>query len=194
MLAYERSPWTDEHLNPSDPKDNFALPETDNKTAEWRWVPGSEWRVEGSGKSKEGSNSEGWIYYDNKWMDGRRQDGWGRYTRRRKWYRDAELVEVKFAPELASSEATLIPASEQPSIDASSDASQMVKDVDDSSSSQARKRGFWRRGSRSSGQSSGYAVSTRNGSEEEAEHHPLSARPERDDDWGIGDDIKMGLG
>src|SRR5690242_21205001 len=28
------------------------------------------------------------------WRDGRRgQDGWGRYTRRRKWYRDAELVE-----------------------------------------------------------------------------------------------------
>lgn len=29
------------------------------------------------------------------WRDGRRgQDGWGRYTRRRKWYRDAELVEA----------------------------------------------------------------------------------------------------
>jgi len=29
------------------------------------------------------------------WHDGRRgKDGWGRYTRRRKWYRDAELVEV----------------------------------------------------------------------------------------------------
>jgi hypothetical protein len=29
------------------------------------------------------------------WQDGRRgQDGWGRYTRRRKWFRDAELVEL----------------------------------------------------------------------------------------------------
>lgn len=29
------------------------------------------------------------------WQNGRRgQDGWGRWTRRRKWYRDAELVEV----------------------------------------------------------------------------------------------------
>jgi hypothetical protein len=30
-----------------------------------------------------------------KWQNGRRgQDGWGRWTRRRKWYRDAELVEA----------------------------------------------------------------------------------------------------
>lgn len=29
------------------------------------------------------------------WQNGRRgQDGWGRWTRRRKWYRDAELVEI----------------------------------------------------------------------------------------------------
>ena len=29
------------------------------------------------------------------WQNGRRgQDGWGRWTRRRKWYRDAELVEA----------------------------------------------------------------------------------------------------
>lgn len=33
------------------------------------------------------------------WQNGRRgQDGWGRWTRRRKWYRDAELVEVDEAP------------------------------------------------------------------------------------------------
>jgi hypothetical protein len=30
------------------------------------------------------------------WQNGRRgQDGWGRWTRRRKWYRDAELVEIE---------------------------------------------------------------------------------------------------
>lgn len=35
-----------------------------------------------------------------KWHDGRRgQDGWGRYTRRRKWCRDAELVEISLNPE-----------------------------------------------------------------------------------------------
>lgn len=32
---------------------------------------------------------------EQQWQNGRRgQDGWGRWTRRRKWYRDAELVEV----------------------------------------------------------------------------------------------------
>jgi hypothetical protein len=38
------------------------------------------------------------VFFSNfglQWQDGRRdQDGWGRYTRRRKWFRDAELVEV----------------------------------------------------------------------------------------------------
>ncbi|SLM36184.1 Peroxin/Ferlin domain [Lasallia pustulata] len=102
LLAYERAPWTDEHLNPAPPKDAFELPELDSGTARWRWVEGSEWRVEtggrGGGVAKSPSaksDANGWIYYDNKWNDGRRgQDSWGRYTRRRKWYRDAELVEV----------------------------------------------------------------------------------------------------
>ena len=31
---------------------------------------------------------------NTQWRDGRRQDGWGRYTRRRKWCRDAELIEI----------------------------------------------------------------------------------------------------
>ncbi len=39
------------------------------------------------------------------WQNGRRgQDGWGRWTRRRKWYRDAELVEAA-GPENAPSKA-----------------------------------------------------------------------------------------
>lgn len=30
----------------------------------------------------------------SQWRDGKRgADGWGKYTRRRKWYRNAELVE-----------------------------------------------------------------------------------------------------
>ena len=66
LLYYDRAPWTDEHLSPSDSKEHFALPEVDNKSAEWRWVPGSEWQVEGSGKSKSHAESDGWIYYDNK--------------------------------------------------------------------------------------------------------------------------------
>lgn len=69
------------------------------------------------------------------WQNGRRgQDGWGRWTRRRKWYRDAELVEVEddsasgAAP--ASSQATLnvteldeeAPLSSQQPIDAGASA------------------------------------------------------------------------
>ncbi|KAF2398473.1 Pex24p-domain-containing protein [Trichodelitschia bisporula] len=86
MLAYERAAWTDEHNNASAPPELFELPEVDGGHAVWKWVPGSTWRVEGGG---------GWVYYDTKWRDGRRgKDGWGRYTRRRKWVRDAELVEA----------------------------------------------------------------------------------------------------
>ena len=119
MLAYERAPWTDEYLNSSTPKDTFELPEVQGGLAKWRWCPASEWTVEDDsspsereaekrkratsegakteGKNKEGEGDEerGWIYYDNKWTNGRRGvDGWGRYTRRRKWARDAELVET----------------------------------------------------------------------------------------------------
>lgn len=113
LFAYERGPWTDEHLNPAPSKDDFQLPEVEGGHAQWRWVEGSEWRIErgdaqqhkraaSQGKtgpagatSKDATDDGGgWIYYDNRWDDGRKEDGWGRYTRRRKWYRDAELVET----------------------------------------------------------------------------------------------------
>lgn len=73
LLAYERAPWTDEHLNPAPSKDDFALPEIDGATARWRWVAGSEWRVETGGRGGAANKSspakqdaDGWIYYDNK--------------------------------------------------------------------------------------------------------------------------------
>lgn len=66
MLAYERVPWTDEHLNPSDSKDEFRLPEIESGTAKWRWVPDSEWHIEGGGRSRASTGTDGWIYYDNK--------------------------------------------------------------------------------------------------------------------------------
>ncbi|RPA92609.1 Pex24p-domain-containing protein [Choiromyces venosus 120613-1] len=109
LFAYERAPFTDEHLQPCPQPEEFALPETPpGSGVRWRWVEGEEWRVEGANghgkkgvtqevKDKLGGNGEvgeGWVYYDNKWRDGRRGvDGWGKYTRRRKWYRNAELVE-----------------------------------------------------------------------------------------------------
>lgn len=192
LLAYERAPWTDEHLNASDPKDTFRLPEVDHGSAEWRWVPGSEWHVEGGGKKKASTSDDGWIYYDNKWNDGRRgQDGWGRYTRRRKWYRDAELVEVSHDPGLDGSTATIMP----PPSEAPPDYSQAVKDSDtnSSNSSQARRRGFFRRGSRSSAHSSGDYTSTSTMRGDERDTQQLPSHQESDGYWGIGDDAKMGL-
>lgn len=79
LFAYERAAWTDEHLNPAPSKDKFELPEVSDGESKWRWVPGSEWRVEGVGpesprKARKGGkddsgeerNDGGWIYYDNK--------------------------------------------------------------------------------------------------------------------------------
>lgn len=71
LFPAERDPWTDEHLNPVPPKDKFELPDVQTGDAKWRWVEGSEWRVEGGDKSGNGksdpkASSEGWIYYDNK--------------------------------------------------------------------------------------------------------------------------------
>lgn len=71
MLAYERASWTDEHLNTVPPKDEFELPDVEGGHARWRWIKGSEWKIEGWEKdSKEGKSTSiedaGWIYYDNK--------------------------------------------------------------------------------------------------------------------------------
>ncbi|KAI1373102.1 Pex24p-domain-containing protein [Hypoxylon crocopeplum] len=99
LFAYERSAWTDEHNNPVPPKDEFELPEVEDGHAKWRWVECSKWRVDGAPDLDEvdydtDAGKNGWVFYDNKWQNGRRgSDGWGRWTRRRKWYRDAELVE-----------------------------------------------------------------------------------------------------
>jgi hypothetical protein len=118
LFAYERGPWTDENLNPAPSKDEFELPDVDHGNSKWRWVADSEWRIERGDSKKHSRNAStssrtsasgsshdtadndggGWIFYDNKWEDGRLEDGWGRYTRRRKWYRDAELVEASPNP------------------------------------------------------------------------------------------------
>ncbi|KAI4096683.1 MAG: hypothetical protein LQ348_003216 [Seirophora lacunosa] len=194
LLAYERAPWTDEQLNPSNSKDNFQLPHIDGASAKWQWVEGSEWKVERGGKSKTGDEADGWIFYDNKWNNGHRgQDGWGRYTRRRKWYRDAELVEIP-ETEMASSVATLVPdtPSKIPAVE-SSKANQVPKETDDSSSSQKRRRGFLRRDSRSSTQSGAYSASSTLGIDDSDHLMPMD-HDRNNADWGVGDDIKMGLG
>jgi hypothetical protein len=119
LFAYERGPWTDEHLNNAPTKEDFLLPDVEGGVARWRWVENSFWKIEGpdgrviiptvqqltgNDKGKDlGSDVSGWIYYDSKWQEGRRDDGWGRYTRRRKWFRDAELVEVTNSTEITPS-------------------------------------------------------------------------------------------
>ncbi|KAI5360519.1 putative Peroxin/Ferlin domain-containing protein [Septoria linicola] len=109
LLPHERQAWTDEHLNQVPEKDSFPLPETDFATTQWRWVPESEWRVDPSWSqdritAKGSRDKEGWTYYDNAWQGGSKADEWGKWTRRRRWIRDAELVEVT-QEELAAQQA-----------------------------------------------------------------------------------------
>ncbi|KAL5606510.1 uncharacterized protein BROUX77_003703 [Berkeleyomyces rouxiae] len=105
LFGYERSGWTDENNNQVPSRAEFELPDVEeNSRMRWRWVKGSQWRVDGvalpeAGVSEIDYDTEagkmGWVYYDSKWQNGRRGvDGWGRWTRRRKWYRDAELVDI----------------------------------------------------------------------------------------------------
>lgn len=194
LLAYERTAWTDEHLNPSEHKDNFQPPVVDSGTAKWHWVPGSEWQVEGGGKHKATTGADGWIYYDNKWNDGRRgQDGWGRYTRRRKWYRDAELIETSGNIGVDGSTDTLIPpTSGSLASDGPLDYSQPSKDSD-ASSSQARRRGFFRKNSRTSAHGSGDSSGSSTLRGDERDTQQLPSHQEAGGYWGIGDDAKMGL-
>jgi hypothetical protein len=115
LLPAERQAWTEEHGNACPDLQHFTLPSTNSDTIQWRWVEGSQWRVDPSwtddasnpssvsptGDAKTSTststatNSEGWIYYDNKWRGGSKtDDGWTKWTRRRRWIRDAALVEV----------------------------------------------------------------------------------------------------
>ena len=77
-------------------------------------------------------------------------------------------------------ESALIPA------DAPPDYSQAIKDTDAASSNKSSKKGFLR----SSSNSGRITLS----SDDESILHPLPSHEERNEDWGIGDDLKMGLG
>lgn len=71
MFPSERTAWTDEHLNSVPSRDNFELPDVHTGHAEWRWIEGSEWHIEGADEASEkadpkSSDGGGWIYYDNK--------------------------------------------------------------------------------------------------------------------------------
>ncbi|KAK4547726.1 hypothetical protein LTR36_000684 [Oleoguttula mirabilis] len=217
LLAYERQAWSDEHHNTCADPDRFELPDTEHDATKWRWVPGGEWRVEGAMTDKEksakriggggGGDDVGWTYYDNKWQGGHKTDGWGRYTRRRKWVRDAELVDIDHEDEGL---ATPVPAS---SASEAGTESTLVPDNDDTTDatgidSNAKRKG-WFGGGKSGGHSrrptndrsdavsktgsgsTGESARSRDGADEDL----LTPLRYRQTDWdrSIGDGVAMGL-
>ena len=129
LLSYERTPWTDEFLNESEPIESFELPQLplsieiqdsevkdekagancdevmSTKGMVWRWIDKT-WRLDltndgsiqlPSTRPKTTANpksDDGWIYYDNTWKNPTTEDGFSKYTRRRRWIRTAELVYI----------------------------------------------------------------------------------------------------
>ncbi|KAK9339690.1 integral peroxisomal membrane peroxin-domain-containing protein [Lipomyces starkeyi] len=87
LLAYERTAWTDEFLNECPSPDEFTLPDAEGTGMRWKWVD-NQWRIDESN-----GDEEGWLYYDNTWKKPSKEDAFGKYTRRRRWIRNAELVE-----------------------------------------------------------------------------------------------------
>jgi len=217
MLAYERAAWTDEELNPAPSKDQFGLPEVEGGHARWRWVEDSRWHVEGADETESnGDEEKGWVYYDTKWRNGRRdKDGWGRYTRRRKWCRDAELLEITPSTEITPSPTPKIgPANSEKQNQSAVDADAGITDSPPpeysahtpeesaslNSASSAKRKGWFRRSSGATksvdsatmGSGSGKSVGRMREDEEDDVHSPLHHKEEQHD-WGFGDEARMGL-
>ena len=101
LFPTERSSWTDEIGNAVAPADEFKLPDdqvmfygdaddgpTKNKRiTRWRWCE-PQWT------NGESDTSDGWRYFDNRWIHESEKEEFGKYTRRRKWRRTAELEEI----------------------------------------------------------------------------------------------------
>lgn len=131
------------------------------------------------------------------WQNGRRgQDGWGRYTRRRKWYRDAELVEITASTEITPSPTPTPTHSSRPSLDSKRSPGETgqsalsnndaAADDDSSTKSSGFRSGTLKRSSASGRES----LSSPDEDEVLPGHIP---HLDRDGDWGIGDDARMGL-
>ncbi|ORY84777.1 integral peroxisomal membrane peroxin-domain-containing protein [Protomyces lactucae-debilis] len=96
LLPHERAPFTDldERTCPAPP--NYGLPSAKTtigedgkaRTVTWAWID-STWRVE----KGRGRDAEGWIYFDNAWRKPSAKEEYGKYTRKRKWIRNAECTE-----------------------------------------------------------------------------------------------------
>ncbi|KAH6616763.1 peroxisomal membrane protein PEX31 [Boeremia exigua] len=229
MLAYERASWTDEHMNAVPDKEHFELPDVDGGASRWRWVQGSEWKIEvgeHDSKTSKAANKEemGWIYYDNKWRDGRRgQDGWGRYTRRRKWYRSAELVECTPSTEITPvptpradplqplspdpnhltrlSSNTSTSSSRDPTLVPSEYAASVASEGgDDDAASTQSKRGWFKKKKRTKSSSGSLGRETvgsggTDGGRDRDEDDIVTPlqRAAREEEWRLGDDIRQHL-
>ncbi|KAG4306324.1 hypothetical protein PORY_000312 [Pneumocystis oryctolagi] len=106
MLPHERAPWTDEDGYTSTNPDAFLLPKDkiairiDSETGQqekyrtyWEWIDKS-WNIEYTLNDSGDKDSDGWVYTDNLWKKESLKDDFRKYTRRRKWVRNAELFEV----------------------------------------------------------------------------------------------------
>lgn len=147
----------------------------------------------------------------SQWHDGRRgRDGWGRYTRRRKWCRDAELVEVTPSTETTPSPTPgLVPLDEDDALAVStativtSGAASSTTAIDDEtdgsiSGSKTRKR-WYRRSSNTASQKSAagsgsVTSSLKSYPDEDDIYRPSLSSPSREDSWGLGEDASMQMG
>ena len=185
-------------------------------------MEGSDWKTEGAASgtlspTKGGKESDGggWIYYDNKWNDGKRDvDSWGRYTRRRKWYRDAELVEITPSTEVTPSPTPNPQANPDKAVQSETEeegksrspghtvlpGKEKVKDEDSASVKAKTKGWFGKKERRPSNESSDKKSSLSTRSERdgpEEDHLDKWKSRERDDSsrnvYGLGEDAVMGL-
>ncbi|BFZ53511.1 hypothetical protein PYCC9005_000536 [Savitreella phatthalungensis] len=97
LLPHERAPWTDNDGNVVPDPDAYGLPDKRTIVEEdgvmrviaWAWLD-NQWRIEKDG----GRDTDGWIYTDNTWKAPSTKEEYGKYTRRRRWVRNAECTEV----------------------------------------------------------------------------------------------------
>lgn len=114
------------------------------------------------------------------WRDGRRnQDSWGRYTRRRKWYRNAELVEDDGVRE-DTHRPTINEEDELPDYPSSSGSSSGNESGDEEDSFHDASRGSGGEGEGAEGKGKGKENSGRPPSTLDAEPPKLPPRKESD--------------
>ncbi|KAG2172034.1 hypothetical protein INT43_001511 [Umbelopsis isabellina] len=104
MMPGERTPWTDSHNDPIPSKSAFDLPEPSTTVSndgddqiitvkEWKWAD-PDWWVDMKLRKEGLVDEDGWQYTNNAWKNPSGKGGLRQFTRRRKWCRNAKLVET----------------------------------------------------------------------------------------------------